>query len=143
MSLQKLKDRFKTANNTIVGTDQFLFDDLSGIDSEGDIDYPLTLLKVPQSTENKFGDGFEVFDVTFYVFKLAEDLTTEEMVPIWDEIQKIQRDLIAFVVKDRQDFIQTDKIVKYVRGHNEIGNDQTIAIKCDLQIRVHDATFCK
>lgn len=142
MSLKKLKERFKTANNTIVGTDQFMFDDLSGVDADKGIDYPLTLLKVPQSTENKFGDGYEVFDVTFYVFKKDEQFTTEEMVPVWDEIQKIQRDLIAKVVEDRQDFVQTDKIVRYKRGHNEIGQDQTIAIKCDFQIRVHDATFC-
>ena len=142
MSLEKLKERFKIANNSIVGTDQFMFDDLSGIDDEGDIDYPLTLLKVPTSAENKFGDGYEVFDVIFYVFKQDDEFTTEQMVPIWDEIQEIQRDLIKFIVIDRQDFVQTDKIVKYTRGHNEIGNDQTIAIKCEFQIRVHDASFC-
>ena len=142
MSVEKLKKRFETANNSIVGTNQFMFDDLSGVDADVGIDYPLTLLKVPESTENKFGDGYEVFDVIFYVFKQDKDFTLEEMAPIWDEIQKIQRDLIKFVVKDRQDFVQTDKVVKYQRGHNQIGSDRTVAIKCTLQIRVFDSELC-
>ena len=142
MSLETLKERFKTANNTVVGTDQFMFDDLSGIDDLGDIDYPLTLLKVPIFSENKFGDGYEVFDVVFFVFKLDDELTVDEMAKVWDEIRTIQRDLIKFIVKDIQDFVQTDKVVKYTPGHNEIGDDQTIAIKCEFQIRVFDAELC-
>ncbi len=143
MSLEKLKERFKTANNTITGTDDFAFDDLSGVDADKGIDYPLVLLKPPTSVENKFGDGYEVFDIIFYVFSLDKQFKVDEMAAEWDVLQKVARDMIAFIVVDRQDFVQTDKIVRYERGHNEIGVDNTIGIKCTLQLRVHDATFCK
>lgn len=142
MSLETLKERFKTANNTVTGTDDFLFDDLSGVDADHGVNYPLVLMKPPVSREDKFGDGYEVFDVVFYTFILDEQFTVDEMAAKWDEVQKIARDIIEFVVKERQQFVQTDKIVRYERGHNMIGNDDTIAIRTMVQLRVHDATFC-
>ena len=142
MSLESLKERFKLANSTVSGTDDFLFDDLSGVDAEHGIDYPLVLMKPPLSVENKFGDGYEVFDVVFYVFSLDEQFTVDEMVAEWDALQVIARDMIKFVVVDLQQFVQTDRIVRYERGHNMIGNDNTITIRTTVQIRVHDASFC-
>lgn len=134
-TLITLMEKIKSVQATIDPIKRFVFDDLSQINNDSQNEYPLLLVKPPQSTFDSIME-YQIYDVEMYVFDVELSNDVDHWTKKWDACQDHLRRVVQGILADRPSYVLVDNTVSIQLAHMQ-HNDKLIGAKASFKLRVY------
>ena len=137
--LTDIKNKFNTSRISVGGIPQYIFDNLSEINSDKQQDYPALLLKPPVSNYAAKDKSVKDWQIDFFLFDLwlpngETELRTLEQV--WEALEDKGMAIIADILSDRPTYgmVNMDTEPKITLGY-PFHNDRLVGVRFQFTLR--------
>lgn len=135
-TLIDLKNKIKSYVTLIEPIKQFIMDDLSAINSNSQNEYPVLIMKPPQSIFQDRIMEYQTYDMDMFLFQpeLSDDL--DHWTEKWDECQDLLRSVLKLLFADNPGYVLVDNNIQIGIGHFQ-HNDKLIGARAQFKLRVY------
>tara|TARA_R110002074_G_scaffold132685_2_gene276129 strand:+ start:427 stop:1596 length:1170 start_codon:yes stop_codon:yes gene_type:complete len=133
-TLSSLSSSFSSAVGNTAGLDSYLMIDISELNANHNVDYPLCVVELPNSSIGNINKAWEEYEISCYILQVDDSSLSN--IPQYDYCTTLFTNLLSSLMGQRQGSYSLDKesvSIERVRG---VGNDNLIGVKVEFNLLI-------